>query len=698
MSEQLDIFRQGLVSLQAEELAISLFKDDPKQVKNFEAATVKADKLRVQLAEVKKGLSAVNIESTKDISVATVLADAQLAAKGLGGEFQFLKKAAEGFVDLFDRGDLLELNKEEVKGTSEQQREGKIADVVARLKELNDANKENTISTKNYNQALAVNNEKMDSLRGNAVAATQKLVAENALFKQFAGDMQVIGMKLLGATDAEIDALIEAKNARKALTDARDADNDAQRKASALAQRNTDAIKRTSEALKEQIRLFGLTGRARQLAEFKELQGVSPDQVKDFQKDQNTLEQKGIAADIQQRIQELKANTIAFAKVAEEARALAAKSGPDAVKSINEQLVRGQDGLKREAEALAKAIAADLGTAGDQSIEAIRVALVTGAGTIGTQAGTALVAAFKAAVASAIPGLNVLLPPGVPGGAPSTDQQNEDRANSAAEIDAASQAAQSATANLQTMVDTGRLFGPAMEASAQKGSAAIKGLGEESITFGNELKTAFSSIFGSLEDALVGFVQTGKLDFKSLINSIIADLARMVVRMLIIKPLMGFFGGFFGGIFGFSGGGGVGDAFGLGGFASGGLVSENPKIPQKFATGGQVHGPGTGVSDSVNALLSRDEFVVNAAASRPNMAGLNYLNKTGKMPGGGTVTSVSFSPNISVTVNGDSKSAAQDGSRIGKEIRAEMRAEFNEFVREEQKPGGALSKTNEDVL
>ena len=243
-----------------------------------------------------------------------------------------------------------------------------------------------------------------------------------------------------------------------------------------------------------------------------------------------------------------------------------------------------------------------------------------------------------------------------------------------------------------------KLDGIGQNDAFQKQARAAKGFADSATGSGNELQQAFNSIFGSLEDALVGFVTTGKLDFKSLINSILADLARMVVRMLIIQPLMGFFSGFFGGIFGFSGGGSVGGAFGLPGFAGGGFVNDDPSIPQRFATGGRVYGPGTGVSDSVNALLSRDEFVVNAAASRRNMAGLEYLNETGRMPGGGSVTSVTYSPNVNVTVEGNSDRAAGNGAQIARDMEQQMRAQFNEFVAQEQRPGGAFSKTNEDVI
>ena len=49
------------------------------------------------------------------------------------------------------------------------------------------------------------------------------------------------------------------------------------------------------------------------------------------------------------------------------------------------------------------------------------------------------------------------------------------------------------------------------------------------------------------EDALVRFVQTGKLSFRDLIDSIIADLARLVVRRYITQPLFEAISGAFGG-------------------------------------------------------------------------------------------------------------------------------------------------------
>lgn len=85
-------------------------------------------------------------------------------------------------------------------------------------------------------------------------------------------------------------------------------------------------------------------------------------------------------------------------------------------------------------------------------------------------------------------------------------------------------------------------------------------------TIANTMTSAFSKV----EDALVKFVTTGKLDFKELANSIIADIARMVIKLLILRPLMNGLGGMFG-IPGFSTGG----SFDVPGFATGGQFMVN---------------------------------------------------------------------------------------------------------------------------
>lgn len=58
---------------------------------------------------------------------------------------------------------------------------------------------------------------------------------------------------------------------------------------------------------------------------------------------------------------------------------------------------------------------------------------------------------------------------------------------------------------------------------------------------------AVSNAFKGMEDALASFVTTGKMDFKSFADSIIADMARIAIQQSITGPLAGMLGGLFGG-------------------------------------------------------------------------------------------------------------------------------------------------------
>jgi len=49
---------------------------------------------------------------------------------------------------------------------------------------------------------------------------------------------------------------------------------------------------------------------------------------------------------------------------------------------------------------------------------------------------------------------------------------------------------------------------------------------------------SFENAFQSAEDALVDFVQTGKLNFKDLVDSLIADMARIQIREKFIQPML----------------------------------------------------------------------------------------------------------------------------------------------------------------
>jgi hypothetical protein len=118
---------------------------------------------------------------------------------------------------------------------------------------------------------------------------------------------------------------------------------------------------------------------------------------------------------------------------------------------------------------------------------------------------------------------------------------------------------------------------------------------------------AFARAFGGMEDALVGLVTTGKLEFQSLTDSILADLARMTVRQTITAPIAGALQGAFAG----------GGPFGL--FHEGGIAGERPPAVRYadasvFEHAQHYHGGGFAGSgllpDEIPIIARRGELVV----------------------------------------------------------------------------------------
>ena len=98
----------------------------------------------------------------------------------------------------------------------------------------------------------------------------------------------------------------------------------------------------------------------------------------------------------------------------------------------------------------------------------------------------------------------------------------------------------------QLVLKLAGLEGEGEDTGDGKGSG-LAGLGDEKgalQSFANtafditkQVEESFVNAFKGMEDALVKFVMTGKLNFKDLANSIIADLTRMLVRYAIVQPL-----------------------------------------------------------------------------------------------------------------------------------------------------------------
>lgn len=130
----------------------------------------------------------------------------------------------------------------------------------------------------------------------------------------------------------------------------------------------------------------------------------------------------------------------------------------------------------------------------------------------------------------------------------------------------------------------------------------------------------FTRAFGNMEDALVDFVKTGKLDFKSLMDSIIADMARAAIQQNITGPLSGWLSGLFGKNWGTADTSGIGTAMSLmndiPGKAVGGPVSaggtylvgeKGPELLQMGSQSGNIvpnHMLGGGFSVVINNTVS----------------------------------------------------------------------------------------------
>lgn len=166
----------------------------------------------------------------------------------------------------------------------------------------------------------------------------------------------------------------------------------------------------------------------------------------------------------------------------------------------------------------------------------------------------------------------------------------------------------------------------------------------------------FSNAFGGMEDALVDFVTSGKLSFKSLADSIIADIARILIRTKIVTPALN-------ALFGGSGaGGGVSSLLGGGGSSGGGFDLQgawnNVSGAYSVAT--------SGFGSAVSAGWSAGEGFLGGLQSAIS-GGYNYLSNavSGLFSGGAAATGVSnvgFGLGQSLVSGGVGSSGAATGS------------------------------------
>ncbi|WP_246795623.1 phage tail length tape measure family protein [Burkholderia perseverans] len=226
---------------------------------------------------------------------------------------------------------------------------------------------------------------------------------------------------------------------------------------------------------------------------------------------------------------------------------------------------------------------------------------------------------------------------------------------------------------------------------------------------------AFTDAFQGIEDALVNFAATGRLSFTSFANSIISDIVRIEVKAAESRLLGA--GGGLGGLLSqlISGVGGTSAAAlgGLGGDLSSGIAGASgyagSVTPYVFhlATGGPVFGPGTSTSDSIPAMLSDGEGVINAKGmeSIGGAAGLYEINSGRWAAGarhfatGGAVGSVpSVMPmtgggdtNVSVSVNAGGNGGASFDQADAAWLRTQVAALVDSRLSQKMKGQGGYA-------
>lgn len=198
--------------------------------------------------------------------------------------------------------------------------------------------------------------------------------------------------------------------------------------------------------------------------------------------------------------------------------------------------------------------------------------------------------------------------------------------------------------------------------------------------YGNYLESArnaaqqsqdlWAKAFTGMEDAVVNFAKTGKLNFKDLANTIIADLIRIQVRTSMVSALGGS-GGWLSTIFGGGttsiGGAALGTSFvkdvglnasGLAGMSSGGYTGDGGKYEPK----GIVHGGEYVINKAATGKLGLDFLDRLNGYSSGGYVGAVPAPSTGSGGGGGLAGGLVYAPVITIDGTAD-KAAALEQTR-----------------------------------
>ncbi len=148
-------------------------------------------------------------------------------------------------------------------------------------------------------------------------------------------------------------------------------------------------------------------------------------------------------------------------------------------------------------------------------------------------------------------------------------------------------------------------------------TAALSDYASEAREIGADIGRALVGAFTSAENAVAEFVKTGKLNFRDLVTSMIADLARLAARRFILGPIANALSGVF------SGAGGIfANVLHAGGMV--GSAGPSRMVPaMAFAAAPRMHSGGVAGlrHDEVPAILQRGERVLSRREAQSYGAG-----------------------------------------------------------------------------
>lgn len=196
---------------------------------------------------------------------------------------------------------------------------------------------------------------------------------------------------------------------------------------------------------------------------------------------------------------------------------------------------------------------------------------------------------------------------------------------------------------------------------------AFKNYIEDVTNTAKSTEQLFTNAFKGMEDAMVNFAMTGKLNFRDLATSIIQDMIRITIQQSIMAPIMGALGGLFGPVKPAA----MGGVFGEEKFANGGIVNAPTRF--NFAQGGTLR----------NGLMGEAGPEAIMPLARTSSGKLGVMSTMGS--GGGGDTSVVV--NVNVETGSEQVSSNQGASALGKVIAGAVRQELIN----QKRPGGMLA-------